>query len=129
MGQCVKSSRYLSMIPPVTIECAEVDGDCTTTPIFFEDRYVNRKGKFYRFRFRFSKMSFYHPVRCHFHCTYCIRPCTFCNQCVDDSREISHTHACYKFVLSWVLIMFIFRSCFALYTGCLTMWELFIFFL
>ncbi|CAB4027272.1 FAM135B-like isoform X1 [Paramuricea clavata] len=45
MGQCVKSSRYLSIIPPVTIECAEVDGDNTSTPIFFEDRYVNRKGK------------------------------------------------------------------------------------
>ena len=44
MGQCVKSSRYLAMIPPVTIECAEVDGDSTSTPIFFEDRYVNRTG-------------------------------------------------------------------------------------
>ena len=41
----MKSSRYLSIIPPVTIECAEVDGDNTSTPIFFEDRYVNRKGK------------------------------------------------------------------------------------
>ena len=45
MGQCVKSSKYLSMIPPVTIECAEVDGDSSSTPIFFEDRYVNEKGK------------------------------------------------------------------------------------
>ncbi|XP_028399377.1 protein FAM135B-like isoform X3 [Dendronephthya gigantea] len=40
MGQCVKSSKYLSMIPPVTIECAEVDGDPASTPIFFEDCYV-----------------------------------------------------------------------------------------
>lgn len=33
------------MIPAVAIECAEVDGDSTSIPIFFEDRYVNRKGK------------------------------------------------------------------------------------
>ena len=45
MGQCVKSSRYLSLIPPVTVECAEVDGDSSSTPIFFEDRYVNDKGE------------------------------------------------------------------------------------
>ena len=45
MGQCVKSSRYLSIIPAVTIECAEVDGDSSSTPIFFEDCYVNKKGK------------------------------------------------------------------------------------
>ncbi|XP_046857546.1 protein FAM135A-like isoform X2 [Xenia sp. Carnegie-2017] len=42
MGQCVKSSRYISEIPPVAVECAEVDGDASTTPIFFEDRYVNK---------------------------------------------------------------------------------------
>ena len=45
MGQCVKSSRYISEIPPVAVECAEVDGDASTTPIFFEDRYVNKIGK------------------------------------------------------------------------------------
>jgi hypothetical protein len=53
MGQCVKSSRYLAMIPPVTIECAEVDGDPTTTPIFFEDRYVNRTGKLWILKYTF----------------------------------------------------------------------------
>ena len=44
MGQCVKSSRYLSIIPPVTVECAEVDGDSSSIPIFFEDRYLSTKG-------------------------------------------------------------------------------------
>ena len=47
MGQCVKSSRYLSLIPPVTVECAEVDGDSSSTPIFFEDRYLSMKGIFF----------------------------------------------------------------------------------
>ena len=38
----VRNSEYLTAMPPLPAECLDIDGDCSTLPVIFEDRYVDR---------------------------------------------------------------------------------------
>ncbi|XP_016063277.1 PREDICTED: protein FAM135B [Miniopterus natalensis] len=37
----IRNSEYLSTMPPLPAECLDIDGDGTTLPVIFEDRYVD----------------------------------------------------------------------------------------
>ncbi|KAK3600457.1 hypothetical protein CHS0354_037864 [Potamilus streckersoni] len=39
----VRASTYLRSLPPIIVECLELDGDHTTLPIIFEDIYMDHK--------------------------------------------------------------------------------------
>uniref|UniRef100_UPI00358F56AE protein FAM135A-like isoform X2 n=1 Tax=Myxine glutinosa TaxID=7769 RepID=UPI00358F56AE len=41
----VRGSRYLACLPPLGLECPELDGDAASLPIIFEDRYVEDSHK------------------------------------------------------------------------------------
>ncbi|XP_041423965.1 protein FAM135B [Xenopus laevis] len=43
----IRSSEYLSALPPLPIECLDIDGDWTSIPIIFEDRFVECPRKDY----------------------------------------------------------------------------------
>lgn len=37
----VRNSEYLATMPPLPAECLDIDGDWSTLPVIFEDRYVD----------------------------------------------------------------------------------------
>ncbi|XP_007938762.1 protein FAM135B [Orycteropus afer afer] len=37
----VRNSEYLASMPPLPAECVDIDGDWSTLPVIFEDRYVD----------------------------------------------------------------------------------------
>ncbi|XP_003792907.1 protein FAM135B [Otolemur garnettii] len=41
----VRNSEYLASMPPLPAECLDIDGDWSTLPVIFEDRYVDCPGK------------------------------------------------------------------------------------
>ncbi|KAK8406692.1 hypothetical protein O3P69_007339 [Scylla paramamosain] len=39
VSEAVRRSRYFNLLPPLAIECTEMDGDASTLPVIFEDQY------------------------------------------------------------------------------------------
>ncbi|XP_048385284.1 protein FAM135B isoform X1 [Stegostoma tigrinum] len=45
IAAAVRNSSYLTSMPPLPIECLDIDGDWSNLPIIFEDRYVESVSK------------------------------------------------------------------------------------
>ncbi|XP_076055096.1 protein FAM135A isoform X3 [Oratosquilla oratoria] len=39
VSEAVRRSKYFNLLPPLPVECVEVDGDANTLPVIFEDQY------------------------------------------------------------------------------------------
>lgn len=37
--EALRRSRYLALLPPLEVECAELDGDSNNLPVIYEEHY------------------------------------------------------------------------------------------